>query len=84
MDKVGAHEAKTRLAELLGRVEKGERIAIIRDGMPVAILGPAPEQSTQSLEEIIDALREFRRGRALDGLSLRELIEQGRQQAPAA
>ena len=78
MDKVGAHEAETHLADLLGRVKNGERIAITKDGTPVAILGPAPGQFTQSLDETINALREFRRGRTLDGLSLRELIEQGR------
>jgi antitoxin (DNA-binding transcriptional repressor) of toxin-antitoxin stability system len=36
--KVGAHEAKTRLAELLDRVERGEKVVITRHGRPVASL----------------------------------------------
>ncbi len=35
---VGAHDAKTRLAELLDRVERGEEIVITRHGRPVARL----------------------------------------------
>jgi antitoxin (DNA-binding transcriptional repressor) of toxin-antitoxin stability system len=35
---VGAHDAKTRLAELLDRVERGEEIIITRHGRPVARL----------------------------------------------
>lgn len=34
-------EAKTRLSELLGRVERGEEIVIARSGTPVARLVPA-------------------------------------------
>jgi antitoxin (DNA-binding transcriptional repressor) of toxin-antitoxin stability system len=35
---IGAHDAKTRLAELLDRVERGEEIVITRHGRPVAKL----------------------------------------------
>lgn len=35
---VGAHDAKTRLAELLDRVERGEEIVITRHGRPIAKL----------------------------------------------
>jgi antitoxin (DNA-binding transcriptional repressor) of toxin-antitoxin stability system len=35
---VGAHDAKTRLAELLDRVERGEEVIITRHGRPVAKL----------------------------------------------
>lgn len=35
---VGAHDAKTRLAELLDRVERGEEVVITRHGRPVAKL----------------------------------------------
>ena len=37
---VGAYDAKTRLSELLDRVEKGEQIIITRHGRPVARLIP--------------------------------------------
>ncbi len=35
---IGAHDAKTRLSELLDRVERGEEIVITRHGRPVARL----------------------------------------------
>lgn len=45
---VNVHEAKTRLSELLRRVERGEEIVIARAGHPVARLVPctpaAPRQ----------------------------------------
>ncbi len=37
------HAAKTRLSDLVARVEKGERITIARAGKPVAKLVPAPK-----------------------------------------
>lgn len=37
---VNVHEAKSRLSELLARVERGEEIVIARSGKPVARLEP--------------------------------------------
>ena len=34
------HEAKTKLSQLLDRVEKGEEIVIARNGKPIASLAP--------------------------------------------
>ena len=36
---VNVHEAKTRLSELLERVERGEEVIIARAGKPIARLG---------------------------------------------
>jgi len=41
MATVGSFEAKTKLAELLDRVEAGETVTITRRGKPVAKLVPA-------------------------------------------
>lgn len=44
---VNVQEAKTRLSELLGRVERGEDVVIARAGRPIAHLtpvDPAPER----------------------------------------
>lgn len=38
MEKINIHEAKTRLSELLQRVEAGEEFVIARAGVPVARL----------------------------------------------
>jgi len=75
---VGAYEAKTHLPELLRRVEKGERITITRHGHPVAELVPASDERRRRVGEAIAGLREFSRGRKLDGVTIRELIEEGR------
>ena len=75
---VTAYEAKTNLARLLERVGRGERITITRHGVPVAELVPARGRPAQEIKDTIEALRRFRKGRRLEGVSLRELIEEGR------
>jgi len=42
---VGAYEAKTRLSELLERVEAGEEITITKHGAPVARLVPVKKEA---------------------------------------
>ncbi len=78
MKQVGVYEAKTHLARLLDEVERGERVTITRHGRPVAELVPFSERPKRSVDEVIDAIREHRRGNRLDGLSIKEMIEEGR------
>ncbi|MGH9373229.1 MAG: type II toxin-antitoxin system Phd/YefM family antitoxin [Vicinamibacterales bacterium] len=42
---IGAFEAKTRLSELLDRVDKGQVYVITKRGRPVAELRPAPRRA---------------------------------------
>jgi prevent-host-death family protein len=79
MTEVGAYEAKTHLSQLLDRVAGGERITITRHGGPVADLVPTSARTKESVSETIAALLEFRRGQRLEGDSLRDMIEEGRQ-----
>ncbi len=79
MSTVGSYEAKTHLPSLLERVAKGESITITKHGVPVAMLVPpidsaGPMNRTKAIEE----LRRFRKGRTLGGITIRELIEEGR------
>lgn len=78
MKTIGAYEAKTHLSRLLDEVAKGETFTITKHGVPVAMLVPAPEARRQRTNEVIAALREFRKELTLGGLSIRELIEEGR------
>ena len=78
MATVGAYEAKTKLPELLKRVEQGEHITITKHGTPVAVLVPAGEYPRKDPVAAVAALKEFARGRRLDGLSIQELVDQGR------
>ena len=79
MRTVGAYEAKTHLPHLLDEVSRGEEIQITRHGRPVARLVPEPAPRAKDLEALIAQMREFRKGRRLGrGLTVRDLIEQGR------
>jgi prevent-host-death family protein len=78
MRTVGAYEAKTHLPKLLDDVERGETITITRHGEPIAKLVPIERREAMSREQVLDALREFRRGKTLGDITIRELIEEGR------
>jgi len=78
MLQVGAFEAKTRLSQLIEQAAKGEKIIITKHGVPVAALVPIDGPRQQNPKAAIASIKEFRRGRRLAGLSLRQLIEEGR------
>jgi prevent-host-death family protein len=75
---VGAYEAKTHLPRLLDEVEKGERITITKHGRPVAVLVPPDAVQRTDREALIEEFREFRKRHPLNGVTIRELIEDGR------
>ena len=78
METVGAYEAKTHLPKLLERVMKGERITITKHGVPVAILQPPLHLRKTEPRKVIAELRKFREKHTLKGLSIRDMIEEGR------
>ena len=78
MSIVSAYEAKTHFSELLARAEKGERVTITKHGRAVAQLVPIDPARKMTVEEAIEGLRRFRKGRALGGISIKELINEGR------
>jgi prevent-host-death family protein len=79
MEFVGAYEAKTHLPRLLDRVARGEEICITRNGRPVARLVPEVDDAPTDIQAVIAEIKEFRKGRTLgDGVTIRELIEEGR------
>ena len=78
MKTIGAFEAKTHLSELLDLAAAGERITITRRGKPVAMLVPAIDESALTPGEAAASLRVLRRGVTLGGISVRDLVEEGR------
>jgi prevent-host-death family protein len=78
METVGAYEAKTRLAALLERVESGESVTITRHGVPIAQLVPFGRACRADVNSTIDEIERFRKGRRLTGVSIREMMEEGR------
>ncbi len=57
---------------------KGERITITKHGVPVAVLQPPDPARTADTRTVIAELRRFRESHSLDGLSLKDMIEEGR------
>jgi len=78
METVGAYEAKTHLPRLLERVFKGERITITKHGVPVAILQPPDPAKKIDTKSVILEMRKFRDKHSLGGISIRDMIEEGR------
>ena len=78
METVGAYEAKTHLSKLLARVLKGERITITKYCIPIAVLQPPDPEKTVDTKPVIAELRKLRNKHTLNGLSIREMIKEGR------
>ena len=78
MSEIGAFEAKTHLPQLLQRVEAGERFVITRHSRPVAELVPFQSRDADKVRSAIDALKQFQQTHSLDGVSVRQLIEEAR------
>jgi prevent-host-death family protein len=79
---VGAFEAKTKLAELLDKVEAGDIVTITRRGKPIARLMPMEVGGREArLQEVIDEIIRTRKGKdrgAKPGVTIPELIKAGR------
>lgn len=78
MERVAVYEAKSRLSELIEKVESGEQVTITRHGRPVVKLvraGPGKRVDRSALvDEIIAFSKTCKAGR----LDLRKLIAEGR------
>lgn len=80
---VGAFEAKTKLAELLDKVETGETVTITRRGKAVAKLVPAVADEAERARRraLIEEIKRRRVGwdkGAKPGSTIPELIKAGR------
>lgn len=78
MESIGSYEAKTHLPRLLERVKAGETFTITKHGIPVAMLVPVSGPRKEDIVETIDQLKAFQRKHRLNGLNIREMIEEGR------
>ena len=75
---VGSYEAKTKLPELLKRVELGEHITIARHGRPIAVLIPAASIPVAIRRPRSRPSRSSRCGRRRGDFDIRAAIEEGR------
>jgi prevent-host-death family protein len=75
---VGAFEAKTHLSALLERVAGGEEVVITKHGKPIARLVRAATINQADVDEAVEQLRRFRKGKILGGLAWKALRDAGR------
>lgn len=79
MRTIGAFEAKNTLGSLLDLVEKGEEVLITRHGKPVArMVAPGNAPGSEAARAAAERIREMSKGMTLGGISIRELIDDGR------
>ena len=62
MREYGVYEAKTKLAELIKRVQHGERVTITNRGEPVAELVPSTAHAALQTKDAIAAIKALRSG----------------------
>ena len=77
MRSIGSEDARTHFYRLLDEVADGESITITRRGRPVAKIVPV-ETVASNADNMLERFRTLRKGNALGGLSIRELIDEGR------
>ena len=78
MASVAFVESISGIGDLLDRVAQGETITLVRAGEPIAILHPTGETDASARCAAINDLVAFGRGRKLNGLTIRQLVDEGR------
>jgi prevent-host-death family protein len=78
MLEIGIYEAKTKLAELLKQVEKGELVTITNRGVPVADLVPSASRVSQQTDDAIVAIKTMRKPNGIDQIQFNEMRLRGR------
>jgi prevent-host-death family protein len=79
MHSVGVFEAKNRLTALLDEVEAGGEVIITRRGKPIARLTSLEAGFNRAkARAAAEGLRAASKGQTLGGLSLKDLISEGR------
>jgi len=80
MTTMGFYEARTHLSDLLDQVAKGKTILITRRGKPAALISPPPPDDRRNVRQLVAEMLAWRdrEGPTLGGVTVRELIEEGR------
>ena len=77
LEKVGSYDAKTKLPEILRRVEAGESFTITNRGKPIADLIPSRSTSQLRCKTAIANIKKAKKHEVSDS-DLKEMIESGR------
>jgi len=77
LDEIGSYEAKTKLPEILRRVEAGEAFTITNRGKPIADIIPSRSSDRLKTQAAIANILKYKRHKVSDD-TLSELKESGR------
>ena len=77
LEKIGSYDAKTKLPEILRRVEAGESFTITNRGKPVADIVPSRTDNHVKVQNAIDHILAAKKHSASDEM-LAQLQEAGR------
>lgn len=75
-NKINLFEAKTHFSNLIQRVQDGEQITICKHNTPVAKIIPITERP--KIENIVEQIREFSKGKSLKPYTIQELRDEGK------
>jgi prevent-host-death family protein len=78
MERIGIYDARSRLSELIERVQSGEEVVLTRHGEPVARLVPEKPRRTRSRAGVVARIRALARKLDIRDVDVRKLIEEGR------
>ena len=77
LEEIGSYDAKTKLPDILRRVESGEAFTITNRGRPIADLVPSKEASRHKVNLAIENILKAKKYRVSDK-ELEELKGEGR------
>lgn len=77
LEKIGSYDAKTKLPEILRRVEAGEAFTITNRGKPIADLVPSRSSGQLKTEAAIQNILKAKKHKVSNGV-FEELLKSGR------
>ncbi|HEX7328656.1 MAG TPA: type II toxin-antitoxin system prevent-host-death family antitoxin [Casimicrobiaceae bacterium] len=78
MERIGIYDARSKLSELIERVQSGEEVVLTRHGEPVARLVPEKRRRKRSRATTVTRIRALARKLDIRDVDVRKLIEEGR------
>lgn len=78
MKTVTVSDARSRLADLLEAVQRGEHVTLTDGGVPVAELAPPSARRSQGVRHAVEELRAFQHAHTLGDIAPSELLGQTR------
>jgi prevent-host-death family protein len=78
MERIGIYDARSKLSELIERVQSGEEVVLTRHGEPVARLVPEKRRQKRSRAATVARIRSLARKLDIRDIDIRKLIEEGR------